>query len=89
MAAARVNEKSCGLFLCMNLIECSCVWDKIGVWMTLYVNVNVCPVAHTQYAGFAVAMLAFGFVFANSIPFFDDMLGSVVDRLCHSSEKAA
>lgn len=32
-------------------------------------------VAHLQYGGFAVAMLVFGFLFANAIPFFNDMLG--------------
>ena len=41
-------------------------------------------VAHAQYAGFAIAMLAFGFVFANSIPFFNDMLGCVGKTLAPS-----
>ena len=35
------------------------------------------PVAHLQYAGCALVMLACGYVFTNLIPFFDAMLGLI------------
>jgi hypothetical protein len=36
------------------------------------------PAAHAQYGGCAAGMLLFGFLFANAVPFFGDMLGYVL-----------
>jgi hypothetical protein len=40
-------------------------------------RLRACTAAHAQYGGFAAGMLLFGFVFANAVPFFGDMLGCV------------